>query len=51
MVINNQFCFENIANENEQQTWMRNTNESIHNQHDNESKHKKFFMKCLKCKH
>jgi hypothetical protein len=33
----------NIGNENDQQTWMKNTNEPIHNQNHNKEKKKKIY--------
>ncbi len=41
----------NIGNENDQQTWMKNTNEPIHNQNHNKGKHNEISMKCMECKH
>jgi hypothetical protein len=37
----------NIGIENGQQTWMKNTNEPIHNQNHNKGKHKEISMKRL----
>ncbi len=41
----------NIGNENDQQTWMKNINEPIHNQNHNKGKHNEISMKCMECKH